>query len=239
MLVKFVGVGTAVKGIQSCIVLEGENTKIAVDIGAGSIARLDFDLDAVLITHNHSDHNSDLIPLLKARWLLGYEKLDIYGVRGTKAFLESALESYAYLRRKLKFDVHETRSFKVGEFDVKAIPTKHSIESQAYVVSDGNVTIVVSGDTYPIEDVLSVECDLLIHEMSLPFGYETNDHTTPESFADLLDVCKAKKIVFVHMYPMALEVKDEILKYLRRRKDLSYYIAREGEVINTAYQLKA
>ncbi len=232
MLVKFVGVGTAVKGIQSCIVLEGENTKIAIDVGAGSIAKLDFDLDAVLITHNHSDHNSDLIPLLKARWLLDYGKLDIYGVRGTRAFLESALESYAYLRRKLKFDVHERRSFKVGEFDVKAIPTKHSIESQAYVVSDGNFTVVVSGDTYPIEEVLSVECDLLIHEMSLPFGYETNDHTTPESFAGLLDVCKAKRIVFVHLYPMALDVKDEIVRYLRKRRDLSYHIAEEGEVVS-------
>ena len=234
MLVRFVGIGTAVRGIQSCIVLEGENTKIAVDIGAGSIAKLDFDLDAVLITHNHSDHNSDLIPLLKARWLLGYGKLDIYGVRGTRAFLESALESYAYLRRKLRFEVHESRSFRVGEFDVKAIPTKHSVESQAYVVSDGNVTVVVSGDTYPLEDVLSVECDLLIHEMSLPFGYETDDHTTPESFANLLDVCKAKRIVFVHLYPMAIDVKDEILSYLKKCRDLSYHIAREGEVIDVS-----
>ncbi|WP_457549570.1 MBL fold metallo-hydrolase [Archaeoglobus sp.] len=232
MLVKFVGVGTAVKGIQSCIVLEGEETKIAIDVGAGSIAKLDFDLDAVLITHNHSDHNSDLIALLKARWLLGYGKLDIYGVRGTRAFLESALESYAYLRRKLKFEVHETRSFRVGEFDVKAIPTKHSIESQAYVVSDGNVTVVVSGDTYPLEEVLSIECDLLIHEMSLPFNCKTEDHTTPESFAELLDVCKAKKVVFVHLYPMALEVKDEITRYLRKRRDLSYHVASEGETIH-------
>ncbi len=232
MIVRFVGIGTAVKGVQSCIVIQGRDTKIAVDVGAGSVPRLDLDLDAVLITHNHSDHNSDLIPLLKARWLLGYDRLKIYGVSGTKSFLESALETYSYLRRKLKFDVYEKKSFKIGEFNVKAIPTKHSIESQAYVIDDGEKTLVVSGDTYPIEEVLSVECDVLIHEMSLPFGYDTNDHTTPEKFAELLDVCKAKRIFFVHLYPMALEVKDEIVRYLTKLRDLDYRIAREGEVIN-------
>ncbi len=231
MIVKFVGVGTAVRGIQSCVVLESDGSKIAVDVGAGSVTKLDLDLDGVLITHNHSDHNSDLIPLLKARWLLGYGKLDIYGVAGTKAFLESALESYSYLRRKLKFEVHERSTFKVGEFEVKTIPTKHSIESQGYVVSDGEKVVVISGDTYPIEEIVGVECDLLIHEMSLPFGHETEDHTTPENFADLLDICRAKKIVFVHLYPMALDVKDEILRYLRKCRELSYHIAEEGEIL--------
>jgi ribonuclease BN (tRNA processing enzyme) len=70
--------------------------------------------------------------------------------------------------------------------------------------------------------------------MSLPFGYETDDHTTPESFAYLLDVCKAKRIVFVHLYPMAIDVKDEILSYLKKCRDLSYHIAREGEVIDVS-----
>lgn len=232
MIVKFVGIGTAVEGIQSCIVLEGMETKIAIDIGAGSISKIDKDLHAVLITHNHSDHNSDLIPLLKARWLLGYERLDVYGVRGTKAFLESSLESYAYLRRKIKFKVHELKRFNVGEFYIETIPTKHSIESQAYAISDGEKCIVISGDTYPIEDVVGYECNILIHEMSLPFGYETKDHTTPESFAEVLDRCKAKKVVLIHLYPMALRVKDEILEFLKKKRDLEFYVASEGDVLS-------
>jgi len=231
MIVKFVGVGTAVEGIQSCIVIEGEETKIAVDVGAGCISKLDKDLDAVLITHNHSDHNSDLIPLLKARWLLGYGKLDIYGVKGTKAFLESALETYAYLRGKIKFRVHELRNFRIGEFKIEAIPTKHSIESQAYAISDEKSCVVVSGDTYPVEDVISYDCNVLIHEMSLPFKYETEDHTTPENFADLLDLCRAKKIVFVHLYPMARKIRNEILEFLRRKRDLDYHVADEGDIL--------
>ncbi len=231
MLVKFVGVGTAVEGTQSCIVLEGVETKVAVDLGAGCISKVDKDLDAVFITHNHSDHNSDLIPLLKARWLLGYGELEVYGVRGTKAFLSSVLETYSYLRGKVKFKVKELRRFRVGEFDVEAIPTKHSIESQAYAIRDGENCIVISGDTYPIEEVVGYDCDVLIHEMSLPFKHETLDHTTPESFADLLDLCKAKRIVFVHLYPMARKVEREILEYLKKRRDLDYRIAREGEVL--------
>jgi ribonuclease BN (tRNA processing enzyme) len=233
MKVVFLGTGTAVMGTQSCVLIEGKDTKIVVDVGAGSLQRLDYkDLDAILITHNHIDHNADLIPILKARWLSDCDSIDVYGVRGTKPFVESVLESYAYLRRKLRFKVYEKSDFKVGEFEIEAIPTQHSIESQAYRISDGDKTVVVSGDTRAFKELLEIECDVLIHEMALPFGYRSYDHTTPENLAEFLKFCKAKKVYLTHLYPMTLKVADEIIDFLKKRRfDMSFEIARDFMVV--------
>ncbi len=235
MKITFIGVGTAVMGVQSCILVEGEETRIVVDVGAGSSVRLNYrDLDAILITHNHLDHIGDILPILKARWLSGCDYIDIYGVRGTRSFMESLIEAYAYLRNKLKFKIHEGLSeFRIGEFRIDVIPTYHSIESQAYLISDGEKSVLISGDTRAFKELMEIECDVLIHEMSLPFGYSSTDHTTPENFAENLKFCNAKTVYLTHIYPQTLEVLDDIMRYLRGvRRDIEFKVAREMESFN-------
>jgi len=233
MIVRFVGTGTCIdtSRAQSCIMIESGETRILVDIGAGALSKLErFDVDAVLITHNHLDHNADLLPLLKARWLIGYEPLKIYGPIGTKAYLESLLEAYPYLRRKVEFEIHEEERFEVKTFRVKAIPTRHSVVSRAYVIETEGKRVVISGDTAPMRELMEIECDLLVHEMSLPEG-RSDSHTTPESFAEVLPFCKAKRIYITHMYPQTRKVAREIIDRLREVKDIEFVIAEDSMVV--------
>lgn len=221
MRVKFLGTGVAVhnnKKAQSGILVE-DKSKILVDCGIGTFLRLEQagvdvrDIDAILITHNHLDHNGDLLAILKARWLLDADKIEIYGPKGTEQFLKDLLNAYKYLDGKVKYEVFEKENFQVNEFEIKAIKTYHSIASQAYVVND---KVVISGDTRAFKELMKVDCDVLIHELSLPFGYEAKDHTTPENLFENLKYCKSEKIYLTHIYPMAYEVIDEILEYLRQ-----------------------
>ncbi|AEA46735.1 MBL fold metallo-hydrolase [Archaeoglobus veneficus] len=217
MKVTFLGTGTAVdtQKAQSCVLVE-DSARILIDIGCGAFRRLGDvgvrveEIDAVLITHNHLDHNADLLPLLKARWLENAGKLEIYGPPGTKAFVESLLEAFPYLRQKLSFEVNEESSFEVCGMKVETIPTFHSIVSRAYVI-DG--ALVVSGDTRAFPELFSIECDALIHELSLPSG-QSDFHTTPENMKECLDKAKAERIFYTHMYPHAYAVKDDILAFL-------------------------
>jgi len=217
MKVTFLGTGTAVdtKRAQSCILVE-DSAKILVDIGCGAFRRLGDvnvginEIDAVLLTHNHLDHNADLLPLLKARWLENAGELEIYGPNGTKAYIESLLEAYPYLRRKLNFSVSEEKRFEIAGMKVRTIPTYHSIESRAYVFDD---TLLVSGDTRPFPELLSSECKVLVHEMSLPSGFPEY-HTTPDNFRECINYLKADRLIFVHMYPHAYVVKESILESL-------------------------
>ncbi len=234
MRLKFVGTGTCVDTgrAQSCIMLESKEARVLVDLGVGAFSKLDsFDFDAVLITHNHLDHNGDLLALLKARWLMGYGTLDVYGPIGTKAYLESLLEAYAYLRRKLKFMVKEIDEFEVKDLKVSSIPTKHSIVSRAYVIESEGKRVVISGDTAPMKEIVEIECDLLVHEMSLPEGM-SDSHTTPKNFAEVLPFCKAKKIYLTHMYPQTRETARKIVDKLREiRDDIEFVIAEDSMIV--------
>ncbi|MBO8180726.1 MAG: MBL fold metallo-hydrolase [Archaeoglobus sp.] len=219
MKLTFLGTGVAVpygNKAQSSILIDTGSSKILFDCGIGSYHRLEElgvsvnDIDAVCITHHHLDHNGDLLNILKARWLLGGEELRIYGPDGTRAFLNSLLEAYPYLRGKLKFAVDEGEKFE-EEVSIRAIPTIHSIESRGYVVDD---VVAISGDTRAFKDFMSVDCNVMVHELSLPFNYQADYHTTPENLKDVLKYCKAEKLYLTHLYPMAYRVKDEILEYL-------------------------
>ncbi|MEM0351072.1 MAG: MBL fold metallo-hydrolase, partial [Archaeoglobaceae archaeon] len=83
MKVTFLGTGVSVayeKRAQSSILIES-GVKFLVDVGCGAFLRLEQagvspdELDAVLITHHHLDHNGDLLNILKARWLLEADEL--------------------------------------------------------------------------------------------------------------------------------------------------------------------
>jgi len=218
--VTFLGTGVSVpyeNRAQSSILLK-DSVNVLFDIGAGALLRLEqvgvdvCDVDAVCITHHHLDHNADLFNLLKARWLVNCtSELEIYGPPGTKNFIESLLEAYSYLRQKLKFKVYEEEEFKVGNLRIRAVPTIHSIESRGYVVDD---ILAISGDTKAFKEFMSIDCDVMIHELSLPFGYVPDFHTTPENLKENLKYCVAEKIYLVHLYPMTHLIRDKILSFL-------------------------
>ncbi|MCX8172601.1 MAG: MBL fold metallo-hydrolase [Archaeoglobaceae archaeon] len=218
MRVTFLGTGVSVpceKRAQSSILIE-KDVKILVDIGPGALLRLEeigvqpTEIDAVCITHNHLDHNGDLINLLKSRWLMNAEEIAIYGPKGTRNFIESMLNAYPYLRGKLRFKVYEDDSFEIGNLKVSTMRTIHTIESRAYIFEN----FIVSGDTKAFPNLMALECEVMVHELSLPFGFKADFHTTPENLKECLEVCKAKRLYLTHLYPMTLAQKDKILEFL-------------------------
>lgn len=221
MKVTFLGTGVAVpfeNRAQSSILIEENGVKILIDAGIGCYHRLEQlgfkleDIDAICFTHHHLDHNGDLLNILKARWLLGRNyDIQIFGPPGTECFLESLFEAYPYLRGKLRFSVSESNKFSIEGIKFEAIPTYHSIESRGYLIDDA---LAVSGDTKAFERFISLECEIMIHEMSLPFGHIADYHTTPENLKNNLKFCKATRIYLTHLYPMAHAVRDEIVRYL-------------------------
>ena len=237
MKVKFLGTGvcTDPTRAQSGILVTAETTKILVDMGIGVFRTLTSkdlkEIKAVLLTHNHLDHNGDLLALLKARWLLEAEELQIYGPSDTKSVMEKLLEIYPYLEGNVKYRIRSHKEFKINHFHVKAVKTNHgNVESRGYVIRDLNKTLTISGDTVPVKEIVEVESDLLVHELSFSFGKkETYGHTTPENFAEMLPCCKAKRIGFVHLYEDAFKDAHKIIEYFKNiKKDIDYFIAEDG-----------
>jgi len=80
--VNFVGSGDAFGSggrFQTCILVDGENTRFAIDFGASSLPALNAQgishntIDAILLTHIHGDHAGG-IPFLLLDAMLGAKR---------------------------------------------------------------------------------------------------------------------------------------------------------------------
>ncbi|UIO98758.1 MBL fold metallo-hydrolase [Halobaculum sp. CBA1158] len=153
MRVTFLGTGSAMPvadRVQTGLLVEaapGDRSPLLVDCGAGVLHRLSQTdpgyeaVSTVLLTHHHLDHVSDLLALLKARWLAGEERLHVVGPPGTKALLDDLLDvgEFEYLDGRAEVSVREVHAgteFSLAGLDVEAFETRHSKPCLAYRFSD-------------------------------------------------------------------------------------------------------
>ena len=149
MRVTFLGTGSAMPvadRVQTGLLVEaapGDRAPLLVDCGAGVLHRLSQTdpgyeaVSTVLLTHHHLDHVSDLLALLKARWLAGEERLHVVGPPGTKTMLDDLLSvgAFEYLDGRADLsvrEVHPGAEFSLAGLKIEAFETRHSKQCLAY-----------------------------------------------------------------------------------------------------------
>jgi ribonuclease Z len=147
--------------------------------GAGSGAGA---LKAVLLTHLHSDHITDLNDIYTMRWAMSFQPnpLPVYGPGGTAA-LVSAMETmlepdigyrlahHDDLQWRPSAEVTEVERgviFDEGQVQITAAPTDHAPvrPTVGYRIDDGGQSVVIAGDTVPCAglDELSQDAGVLV-----------------------------------------------------------------------------
>lgn len=170
------------------------------DVGAGVVQkaenmRLPLDeLDAIFLTHYHSDHVMDLPNMINRSWQRGRtEDLHIYGPQGLNplmtavdGFLDTD-NSYRLAHHGIEvmdttyadgitheFDIaqntyqtiYEKEGIKITAFDVTHEPIEPAV---GYTIEYQGKKVVISGDTKKNEllSEMAKNCDLLVHEVML------------------------------------------------------------------------
>lgn len=236
------GAGSIVPTINrfgSGLYLETTNTKILFDPGPSTIQRLNKInvqpqmLDAVLITHFHLDHLSDLLPLIML-WPYNSDgtpspnprQLRVIGPLSLKNFVKQITEVDAlqHLVSTMGCDkylmVEELaggQRTKVNECTVTAAEVEH-YHGLAYRVDFDGKSVVYSGDTTPDQRLINLAkgCDVLIHECSFPHEKLVGKHTSERQLAEIASQIKPKKLVVTHLYPLWRGRENEIIDAVKR-----------------------
>ena len=167
------------------------DTALLVDCGSGVTQRLveagcpGRDIDALLLTHLHSDHIVDLFQLVISSWHQSRDRPQrVYGPPGTRAYVGSLMALWApeleqritHEKRPstaaLEVEVEEIAGgwqgrfgdLAVSAFDVEHAPVRHAF---GFTFEAGGRRLVFSGDTRPCAALAEAArgADLLLHEV--------------------------------------------------------------------------
>jgi ribonuclease BN (tRNA processing enzyme) len=244
MQVTFLGTGAAMPTgtrAQTGLLLEdpdGTADPLLVDCGTGALLGLAATdvgyegIDTVLLTHHHLDHVSDLMPLLKARWLAGETALEIVGPAGTRALVEELLAVHEYMagRFELTFREIEPGSVAVAGYDVDAVETVHSMHCLAYRFEAADATCTFSGDTEATAAVadLADGSAVLVHDCSFPDGIDVDNHPTPTRLGEELSGRAFGRIYLTHLFPHTEGEHEAMVETVASHVDAEVRIARDG-----------
>ncbi|WP_436924158.1 MBL fold metallo-hydrolase [Halosimplex amylolyticum] len=261
MRVTFLGTGSAMptgERFQTGLLLESADGDLLVDCGSGVLHGLQRTsvgyegIDAVLLTHHHLDHVSDLLPLLKARWLAGATEFTIAGPPGTEQLVTDLLEVHDYMqdRMDLRFREVEPGSFSLAGFDVSALEVHHSMYCLAYRFeaasaaeasgstdapdpTDGEApAFVFSGDTEAFTELIEFAdgAAVLAHDCSFPDAVDVDNHPTPDELGRALAAADATvgRVYLTHLYPHTDGEHEGMLASIAERYDGDVRFASDG-----------
>ena len=188
-------------------------------------------LRVAFVTQLHSDHTAGYSDLIFTGWTSGRTvPLEVYGPSGLNSMTEHIMQAYRVdieTRTNPDGPMHDVGRFpdawevnghevkpgviyKDDKITVTAFPTRHAMESYGYRFDTPDRSIVISGDTNPVEETVKAcnGCDVLIHEAQpievlakMPQSIQSfvaKYHTTTEQLADLATKAKPKLLVIYH-----------------------------------------
>jgi ribonuclease BN (tRNA processing enzyme) len=203
----------------SCYLLEapfeGRSFRLVLDLGSGALGPLqrstDLEsVDAVALSHLHADHCLDLCGFYVFRKFRPdgpLAPLPVFGPAGTAARMARAydLDPDPGMRAEFDFRVYPSEPFPVGPFTLEVTPVDHPPPAVALRVTDGERTLVYSGDTAPCAALveLAADCDVLLAEAAFlerP-GNPEHLHMTGKQAAEAADAAHARRLILTHIPP--------------------------------------
>ncbi|MGH2682874.1 MAG: MBL fold metallo-hydrolase [Actinomycetota bacterium] len=166
-------------GATSGYLLSHDGFNLWVDMGTGTLANLQrhvglFDVGAVVISHSHPDHVTDLYAYLFAR-IFSPEpppSIPLYVapkvVERARPLLSDDTADIAFGQAFQVVEVQPGETFHMGPFTVRSAPMRHTVPTIGLRAEAGGVAVAYTADTGPADEVtdLAKGSDLLLAEAS-------------------------------------------------------------------------
>lgn len=198
----------------SAYLVSCDGFRLLVDCGNGAIGALQrhvglFDLDAVLITHEHADHCLDLIPYTYVRRHFNTGQLPPLPVFGPGTLGERLARSFETGAHGLD-DVYDFRTLgegrrTIGPFEVDTARVNHPVETYGVRLMADGVTVAYSADSGPTDALVDLarNADLLLCEASFLDGpgLPSNLHLTAREAGEHAARAEVRRLVLTHLVP--------------------------------------
>ena len=178
-------------------------TNLLIDCGTGVLARLMADqqldaLDAVVLSHLHFDHMSDMLPMQYAIQFHPRKKpLPVYcplSPEPVRALLECP-----------QYDLWPAEDFTLGEMRVRFASARHPVETNAVSVECDGAKFVFTGDsnTSTLVELFCSDADLLLADCGLSAAdyRPTAPHYSAALCGQLAKNTGAKRLLLTHLNP--------------------------------------
>lgn len=221
-------------GATSGYLLTAQNAAIAIDMGTGTLAQLTAriapeSLSALLLSHWHYDHCSDVLPLIFRLEACAPKPLHIYAPVDENSLVRKAVQACA---RIVLHDVAPQTEFGIpnSEFRIAAFPARHPVPALMYRITDGSRTLCYTGDTNTVDSLVEFaqDADLLLADGLFPTAAwaEGKPHLSAAHAAQLAKDAGAKKLVITHLNPA---IDPETLLKEARAVRIDSLLARIGD----------
>lgn len=218
----FPAAGSACSGYL--LTSDSGKTRLLIDCGSGVLSRLAEEcplneLSAVVLSHLHFDHMSDMLPMQYA--------LDFQNVPSLKVICPRTPARQRTLLEGGKMDVFDPADTTVGEMKLEFLRVKHPVETYALRVTCDGAVFVYTGDTNQCDalELFADGADLLLADAG--FLQENwapgKPHMCARMCAELARDARVPQLVLTHISPLmdAQALLDEATR-VYSRAELAY-----------------
>jgi ribonuclease BN (tRNA processing enzyme) len=218
MQLTVLGSGTAIPvadRFPAGYLLQTGATTLLVDCGPGVLRRLAqagvslAQLDAVLLTHYHTDHCADLAAMLfalRSPHFAGRPPMHVFGAPGLERLVRTLTDAWPWLAPRgyeLRLGELTPGTFAVGDVAVQAIPIRHTAQSLGYRCSRAGALAAFSGDADTCDELVDLarDADVFVCDAATPDGQKLDGHLTPGLAAAYAQRAAVRRLVLTHFYP--------------------------------------
>ena len=197
----------------SSYLVRTEKAKLVLDFGTGALTRLTAEedvgsVDAIILSHTHFDHVSDMLPLTYLMELRP-GKLKVYLPKTKDNW-------YLKLLNTACFEAHEVEAGDKAEINgalVEFFPAKHTVPTLGIKISEGGKSLYYTGDTVWFDELSEYVrgADTVLADAAKPLGFKGPHMSYDKAF--LLKEASGGKVILTHLSPdfdpsPALDDKD-------------------------------
>lgn len=194
-------------GATSGYLVSAGETRVQLDLGSGTLAALTAvtapeHLTALVLSHWHFDHCSDVLPLIFRLEALAEEPLHVYAPVDEQSLVRRAVMGCA---KMVLHDIAPGDKLNLGEVEVSVHAARHPVPAVMFRLTAEGKTLCYTGDTNTVEGLVGFArgAHLLLADGLFPeksWG-EEKPHLSAALAARVAQEAQVKRLVITHFNP--------------------------------------